>query len=185
MNAFEKIISIIPKDLSVLDVGAGGLHGENTSDALLAHFKDYTGICTEKQEVEVYQAMREEKKLSRANIIFGDFLTTDFGRYFDVIVHDLNVEANMESWEDHFEKVLLRMRPDGYLVTYVMTTTEYGDPLITPHLLRKHWATFWKCLPPHNEAIGRKLKEFDYLELILAEREERRPYITWVLLKSK
>lgn len=189
MNAFEQIISQVPEESSVLDVGAGGLHGENTSEALLARFKDYTGICLpkEQQEIDVYQAQRAERKQKPANIIIGDFYDYPFDRQYDFIVNDLTIEKNLTEWSENWERTVRHLKPGGYLATFIMTTDNYGDPLYTPHLIRKHRLEFWGAIDQEEwrECIDKKLRSLENFELILSVQEERRPYIQWVLLKQK
>lgn len=183
MTAVETIISILPKDFRVLDVGALGLLGENTTQFLVDHFgeKNVIGICTRPEQPEPFLQQHPDFQF-----IIDDFYVHNFEEKFDLLSLDLNIEKNLEDWSSEgLEKLKQYIKPGGYLLNYIMTTTEYGDPLITPHLLRKHWATWWKQLPPHPEAIGRKIKDLNDWELIVAKQEERRPYIIWVLLKLK
>lgn len=182
-SGFTKLIKSLPKYLKVLDVGGGGLQGENTTDALLEHFgtENVTGICTSSHEVEVYQAQRAEKKLPKANIIDGNYYTHDFNEQFDLVVLDLNVENNMKDWENEFSN-LTYLKKDGFLITYIIMTDEYGDPKETPALIRDHWKRFWKTekLAPFH--IG--MKRIKGYEVYAHEKEERRTYILWMLLRK-
>ena len=56
VNGFEKLIQAIPKGSMVLDVGAGGLEGFNTTDFLIARFgvKNVKGICIRPEKVTAY-----------------------------------------------------------------------------------------------------------------------------------
>ena len=53
MNGFEKIISAIDPNSSVLDVGAGWLEGANTTDYLIKRFgvENVKGICILPEQV--------------------------------------------------------------------------------------------------------------------------------------
>lgn len=177
MNAIEKLTLLLPRDAGVLDVGSGGLTGENTTDYLVKHFTDITGICTEDTQ---YQLAHPEVR-----IIFADFYTYPFRRKFDLIVSDLDIEQNLNDWSQHQSFPLGLLKSGGHLITYLMTTDQYGDPDVTPALIRQHWKDFWGGWPPQREKIGKKLEDFPNFEFILAEQEERRPYITWILLKRK
>lgn len=187
MTAIDKIISLIDKNSKVLDVGALGLMGENITQSLIDWFgaKNVTGICLNPEHPEWFIA-----KYPDFNFIVGNAFDYPLAEKFDLVVTDLGIEKNLEDWsEEGLEKMKKFIKPGGYLLNYVMTTTEYGDPLVTPFLIRKHWMSFWRHLYPDQEgiyeAIGNKLKELEDWELVLAEREERRPYILWILLKLK
>lgn len=183
MTAVEKIISILPKNFQVLDVGALGLMGENTTQFLVDYFgaKNVLGICLKPEQPEWFL-----EKYPDFPFVIGDVYATNFANKFDLVVTDFGVEKNLEEWSlEGLERIKTLIQPGGYLLNYVMTTTEYGDPLETPHLLRKHWAEWWRQLPPHPEAIGRKLKDLNDWEVVLSIQEERRPYIIWILLKLK
>lgn len=186
MTAVEKIISILPKDLKVLDIGALGLLGENTTQFLVNHFqpKNVLGICLRPEQPEPFLEKYPDFKL-----ILGDFETYPFEEKFDLVVADLPIEKNLEDWsEEGLAKIKKFLKPGAYFLNYIMATTEYGDPLITPFLIRKHWMNWWQHSPFDdgvNESIGRKLKTLEDWELVLALKEERRSYIIWTLLKLK
>lgn len=173
----EELIENLPEYLSVLDIGAGGLYGVNTTDVLIKHFADYTGIC--KTEVNSYLAQCEEKGLGKPNIIIGDYYQHNFGRQFDLVVHDLDIGNNIKDWENEFGDIPLKDK--GYLITYIMMTTEYGNK-DTSNKIRRHWQEFWGVDNLNNKAIGkRKIKNYEFLR---AMREKRRPYITWIMLQK-
>lgn len=174
IDAFEKVMSQIPNKGKVLDVGAAGLEGDNTTDYLVANFPDYTGICIRPEKVEAY---------NNPNIIVGDFYKTQFDTKFDVIVLDLNIDNNIgKDWTDEgLQRMHEILNPDGYLVNYVMLTTEYGDDH-TPHEIRTHADKFWGELTA--EAVGKKLQTIPGFELFAYQLEERRPYILWVALRK-
>lgn len=187
MKTVQKLINILPPDSKVLDVGALGLMGENTTQFLVDKFgaKNVTGVCLNPEQPEWFL-----KKYPDFKFILDDAFAYSFKEKFDLVVTDLGIEKNIEEWsEEGLEKIKSLIKPRGYLLNYVMATTQYGDPLYTPFLIRKHWMSWWRHIYPHeegiNEAIGNKLKELEDWELILAEREERRPYILWILLKLK
>ena len=74
-NGFKRLISQLSPKSKVLDVGAGGLQGTNTTDFLIERFgaDNVTGICTSEKEVLTYHAQRKEKGLPKINIKIGDF----------------------------------------------------------------------------------------------------------------
>ena len=175
----DELIDKLPKTLRVLDVGAGGLQGENTSDVILDWFDNYTGICREKKEVDTYLAQRKEKGLSEPDIIIGDYYEHQF-EPFDLVVYDLNIENNIMEWERGF--VGAPVKDGGFLITYIMMTDQYGDPNETPPLLRNHWKNFWGDESFSYSAVGaKKIKGWD---MLATQREERRKYILWVLMQK-
>lgn len=113
---FADLIKDLDPTLSVLDVGAGGQGGLNTSDALVHHFKDYTGI-----NPDVYGIRPWILKHPGVRIIPEDFYTYDFQRKFDLIVLDLGAEQNQKDWTEGliegYAKTLLK--PRGSIITYV------------------------------------------------------------------
>jgi hypothetical protein len=164
MLSFEKLINLIPKEASVLDVGAGGLEDENTGVFLKARFPNYTGI-----------------NIKPLAFIQGDYNTYDFGKQFDLVVLDLNIENNLKDWSDEgLQRISRWIKPGGYLINYVMTTTEYGNPNETPQLIAEHRDKWWNGWDDMGDRLSR-LKGFEF---IVHQTEERRPYIKWVLLKK-
>ncbi len=187
MTAIEKIISIIPKDSKVLDIGALGLLGENTTQFLVNYFgaKNVTGICIKPEQPDFFLKAHPDFKF-----IQEDVFEHPFEEKIDLVVTDFGIEKNIEEWsEEGLERIKKFIKPQGYLLNYVMATTQYGDPLYTPFLIKKHFVSWWRHLYPHEEgiyeAIGNKLKELEDWEVIISQREERRPYILWLLLKLK
>lgn len=185
-KAFQRLISQLPKDFRVLDVGAGGLHGENTTDFLAERFEKLTGVCLSEKEVAVYHAQRAEKGLRPVEIVIGDYYETEFKEKFDLIVADLTIELNlMRDWSDEgLARVRGMLKDEGYLIQYVMTTDQYGDPNETPALIRKYWKEFWGVEELTYEAIGKRIERIKEFDLVAVAQEERRPYILWILLKS-
>lgn len=182
VNGFEKIISQIDKDSFVLDVGASGHEGENTTNYLIKRFENYFGICIQPEKVEAYKDNHPE-----AHIIVGDFYKHKFKDKFDVVVLDLNIENNViQDWSlEGLQNVRELLNDGGILINYVMTTDQYGDADVTPALIRKRWVEFWKVDKLTNEAIGKRLENIPGFDLFAHEVEERRPYIMWVGLKKK
>lgn len=182
MKGFEKLIEFIPQDSRVLDIGCGGLSGENTTNYLIKRFKDITGICRRSEEAQKYADAHPD-----IPFIFNEFNKVSRKPFHDLVVYDLNIENNILSWEAGFKDMLSYLKPEGYLITYVMTTTEYGDNG-TPNYIREHWERFYGQPQSgilNNELIGKKMQELADYEFIASEVEERRPYITWVCLKRK
>lgn len=177
MPTFERIIKILPKDLKVLDVGCGGLLGENTSQYLAGYFEDITGV-----NVKANKDLLEFIKLfPKVNLVIGNY--KDIKDKFDLVVFDLNIEGNLENWSDEGLKQCGKLVKDGgYLINYIMTTDQYGEPDKTPELLRQHCSHWWKTFS--REDIGKKLRSLKNWEVVVCEQEERRGYILWVLLKK-
>ena len=177
MPAFERIIRSLPKEFSVLDVGCGGLLGENTSQYLQGYFTDILGV-----NIKENKDLLEFKKIyPNAKIKIGNY--KDIKEQFDLVVLDLNIEGNLENWSvEGLEKDGKLIKENGYLLNYVMATDQYGKPNETPELLRKHCKKWWGEFT--REAIGKKLNNLKGWKMWLCEQEERRPYILWVLLKK-
>lgn len=178
---FEKLISWMPKSFSVLDVGGGGLHGENTTDHLVRHFDRVLCICKEKYETDIYLNQLKERGLPRPEIVNDDYYTHSFDRQFDLVVNDLNVENNLKDWYD-MTFTRDHIKDGGYLIQYVMTTDQYDSEETGAHI--REWSKkIWGRVPDHAD-IGKKLATQPGWDIIACERELRRPYITWVLLQK-
>lgn len=192
ISGFQRLISWMPRGFSVLDVGAGGLLGENTTDYLLDRFgvKNYLGVCSEEHQVGVYQARRNEAKKPYAKIRVEDFYGIKFWqnlnkKKFDLVVLDLNIENNLKNWtEGGLAQMKDYVKPGGYLINYIMMTDKYGDEDKTPDLINSAWRKFYGSNEFSREVVGKKLQSLDGWELVAQEMEERRPYIMWVLLKN-
>ena len=182
-SGFQKLIQMLPKELSVLDVGAGGLEGENTTEFLLERFSDYTGICIKPDRIELYNAQRKERGQKEANIIVGDFYTYQFGQQFDVLVLDLNIERNLEDWEDRFERVKKHVKHSGYLISYYMLTDEYTDVESVHEQIRSTWIDICGVNDMNVRVLANGMRAIPGFELMTIEQEERRPEIAWVLLR--
>jgi SAM-dependent methyltransferase len=184
MKTFEKLINWMPKEFSVLDVGCGGLLGENTSSFLATHFKKVLGICW---RPETNEDLRSFKTIfPNVEILHEDFFRKKFDQQFDLVVLDMNIESNLDhNWTNEGLRDLKKLvKPGGYLINYVMMTTEYGDAE-TSQLLARHRDEFWQSSEFSNRAIGAKLQTLTGWELVTHGQEERRPYIYWVLLKNE
>lgn len=173
-ESFEKLLEQIPKDASVLDVGCYGHEGVNTSQFLANHFTHVTGIAIS-EKVKQYLA-------PNYTFIQDNFYDREFDP-FDLVVLDLHIEGNLiNDWCNRgLERMKKLVKPGGYLINYVMMTTEYGDSEVTPSLLAWHAKRWWGELTP--EAVGKKLSSLPGFELVMALPEIRRPYILWCLLK--
>lgn len=182
VNGFQRILETLPRNMRVLDVGAGGLEGENTTNYLLPHVgqNNYKGICTTKKQVDSYTNLHPE-----ADIVVGDFYETEFKEKFDLIVLDLNIANNVErDWTDEgLARVREMLDKDGLLINYVLCTDGYGDPGETPELIRKGWKDFWGMDEFSHEKVGNKLYSLKGWEVYMTSQEERRNYILWVALR--
>lgn len=182
-SGFQKLIQMLPRELSVLDVGAGGLEGENTSEFLLERFKDYTGICIKPDRVELYNAQRKERGKEEANIIVGDFYTHDFGRVFDVVVLDLNIERNLSDWESRFDIAKRYVKHGGCIITYFMMDDTYTDVESVHEQIRKVWISLCGANDMNIQSLANGVRAIPGFELITIESETRRPEVAWVLLR--
>ncbi len=176
---FEKLISKFPAELKTLEVGVWGHEGVNTSKLLIERFPDYLGMN-----------IREEKKrecqetFPKAIILNADYYKWKFTTLWDLIVLDLNIENNLKDWSDEqLERVHKILMPGGFVINYIMMTDQYGDPE-TPALIREHRDRFWGVSVWDAEAIFRKLGNIKGFQYFAHQREERRPYIYWVVLQK-
>jgi hypothetical protein len=167
-TAFEKLIKDLPRNLSVMDVGYGGLGGENTTNYLRKHFGTIFGLCKDAIAVKRYKEMTD----ANDTVILGIYPQHMLGpRKYDLLVLDPRIDDNLEFWsEDGMELAWTFVKEGGYIITYIMAPNkEYGEDevqtLITEH--RDRWWTSYRKIP-----------------VVAAEVEERRPYITWVLMKK-
>ena len=166
LKGFRKIIAGLPKNLSVLDVGAWGLEGDNTTEAIREHFTDVTFI--------------NRKEVAKP-CIKADYYTYEFDKKFDLIVLDLNIDNNIQrDWEENFRHSFKNLKEGGSIICYAMITSDYGDPE-TPAMIKKHWKDYWKCceLTPIDIVAG----VIDRFTLLDIQEDERRGEIYWVHLR--
>lgn len=172
MTSFNRIIQRIRISAEVLDVGAWGLGGENTSYLIFNRFKN-----------TVYMNHKQYKGVT----LVGDFYTHKFKKKFDLIVLDLDIETNVTI--DWSLKGLKRCRgllkKGGILINYIMATADYGKTEKTHELIRTKWKEFWGTDDFESELVGKKLRNIPGYELFIHEQEKRRPEITWVALIKK
>lgn len=165
---------------SVLDVGACGLAGENTTNMLFAHFDEVLGINTKEVHVIEYREQYPER-----DVLVQDYYTMDptsFGQ-FNVVVLDLTIELNLKDWsDDGLAYAKQFVEPGGTLINYVMMTQEYGEDE-THERIATHWREWWGSDEYTEEAVEKKIAPRKDFRIIGMEREERRPYIVWVALQ--
>lgn len=176
-ETLEQIIERFPKNISVLDVGCYGHEGVNTSTYLAKYFDHVTGINVNAKSV----AQAPENYTA----ILDNFYVHEFPNPFTLVVLDLTIESNMlNDWsETGMERIKRVVKPGGYLLNFVMMTDQYGDPEVTPDLIRWHSKRFWKSDIPNAESVGARLKTLKDWEVIHVQPEVRRPYILWTLLR--
>ena len=185
VNGFEKLILAVPKNSVVLDVGAGGLEGFNTTDFLIERFgvENVKGICIQPEKVAAYK-----DRFPEMDLVVGDFYERSHYKQksFDLVVLDLNVKNNIiKDWSlEGLERMRGFIKQDGMLINYVMTTDQYGDENNTPALIRKRLKEFWHTDLLTYEDIGKRLTNLPGYELFAHEVEEIRSYIMWVALKK-
>ena len=109
MTGFERIIRRIAPEAKVLDVGAWGLGGENTTKILQRHFGNVT--CLNREQI------------GHAVDIVTNFYTYNFKEKFDVIVLDLDGENNAHNdWTDkQLERNFNLLNEGGILINYIQT----------------------------------------------------------------
>lgn len=180
METFDKFIKDLPKDLDVLDIGCFGHEGENTSVFLGNHFDKILGFNINTK------VFKSSNKYPNYEVIIDNFYDYKFrDRQFDLVVSDMTIELNLlNDWCDEgIERIKKLVRPGGYWINFVMMTDQYGDPAVTPDLIRWHSQRFWGSETPNSESVGQKLTKLKGWELVVAEPEQRRDYILWVMLK--
>lgn len=149
-----------------MDVGYGGLEGENTTDYLRAHFNSINGLCKDKVAVDKYF---EAHPAHTDNVSIGLYPDDLKGQY-DLLVLDTNIEGNLDFWSvEGLAKAWSFVKDGGYIIAYIMGTDEYGDEQSRARL-KEHRLRWWK-------AGGVKIP-------MLYLQEERRPEIMWALLKK-
>lgn len=178
METFERLIRVLPKDARVLDVGCWGHEGVNTSKFLAEYFDHVTGMAISEKV----------KKHCPENYTFiqDNFYDHRFGEVYDLVVTDLTIESNMlNDWSNAgIERISKLVAPGGFWMNFVMMTDQYGDPEVTPDLIRWHSKRWWGSDVPNPESVGKKLTSLKDFGLYAAEPEQRRPYILWCLLRK-
>jgi len=168
---FIELIRDIPTNVKVLDVGAWGLTGENTTTELVAHFEDVLTINI--------------KKLDGVKVV-ADFYKTYFDEKLDLIVLDLNIDNNVsQDWtRKGLDRVHDLLAPDGFLIIYILTKEGYTEEEPTKSMINDNLKNFWKSCPVTVDAIGNKLREFkDICNLVAIQPCDRRDNIAWVKLQ--
>ena len=187
-RGFQKLISVLPKEFTVLDVGSGGLQGENTTNYLIEHFRseNIMGVCWADVETKRYLETREATRMVKIPIFSGNFYKMNFVRQYDLVVLDMNIESNLEKdWSDEgLARVRGLVKDGGYLINYIMLTDQYGDPEKTPQFIRERWKKWWRTDKLTLKEIGMRLRDIKGWEVFAHDIEERREYILWIMLKK-
>lgn len=178
METFDKFIRTLPKDARVLDVGCFGHEGVNTSVFLADYFDHVTGMAI--------SAKVKEHCPPNYEFIQDNFYDHRFRQEYDLVVTDLTIELNMlNDWSDAgIERISKLVAPGGFWINFVMMTSEYGDPKVTPDLIKWHSQRWWGTEVPNPESVGKKLTNLEGWGLYAAEPEIRRPYILWTMLRK-
>lgn len=180
MDGFNKIIqSLQPK--TILDVGCGGLLGENTTVYLVEKFGDskVLGICRDNQQTGMFR-----NRFPNLKIITGDFYSHKFEQKFDLIVLDLNADNNFKDWShDQLQKVREMLNDGGVIINYVMGTIWYDSEEFAKQIAN-HWLNWWDTDEINRETIERRLKRLQDFKILAIEQEARRPYIWWVAIQK-
>lgn len=189
-SAFKDLLPLLDNQSTVLDVGFGGLEGDNTSIDLLDYFQtdNITGICNNAEAVDLFVAQRNEQGKPTPNFVIDDFYIHPFEKQYDVVVLDLNIDNNVQrDWTElGLENMNALVKKGGYLINYVMLTDQYGDQE-TPAMIKRRWKDFYKeemNVNDNKEVVLNKLSNLRNWELVSYCVEERRPTIMWVLMKN-
>lgn len=168
LEAVQKILEYLPLGTTVMDVGYGGLDGENTTNYLRARFGKIDGLNKTEYAVEKYKI--DNSSAEEDEVVIGVYPHDMPGKRYDLLVLDPRIEDNLLFWSlQGMEQAWGFVNDGGYILTYIMLTDLYGDPS-THALLKEHRAGWWaKGIP---------------LPIVMQEFEERRDYIAWVLLKK-
>ena len=173
-TAIERLIEKVPETATVLDVGYGGLDGENTTNFLRNRFKDLWGLSKDAVAINKYK----EATKTDDPVILGLYPNTVMQKVFDLLVLDTNIDGNLDFWSDEGLKQATRfLKSEGFLLTYVLTTDQYGDEY-TQNRIRQHLHSWWEVMPD-------RAMNLPFFEFVDAQEEERRPEITWVLLRRR
>lgn len=168
LNAVERILEYIPLGYSIMDVGYGGLDGENTTNYLRARFGKIDGLNKTAYAVEKYKIDNPSAK--EDEVVIGTYPQDMPGKRYDLLVLDPNIEGNLRFWSlQGMEQAWEFVNDGGYILTYIMLTDFYGDAA-TQEQIKEHRAGWWEKGIP--------------LPIVMQEFEERRDYIAWVLLKK-
>jgi len=114
MNGFKRIIQKINRKAKVLDVGAWGLEGENTSQYLKERFSNVVFMNI--------------KPLEGVDLV-ADFYKYRFSEKFDVIVLDMPQKKNREKdWTNKgFKRIVRLLNRDGIFITFLQVEQDYQD----------------------------------------------------------
>lgn len=178
-ETFDKFIRTLPKESSVLDIGTFGHDGKNTSVFLGKYFDKILGFNINTK------VLKDSAQYPNYEVIIDNFYDYKFKQQFDLVVSDMTIELNLlNDWCDSgIERIAKLVKPGGYWINFVMMTDQYGDPKVTPALIRWHSENFWGVTVPNVDAVEQKLSKLKGWELVAAEPEKRRENILWVMLK--
>lgn len=176
---FSNLIKGLPTNIEVLDVGGWGLEGENTSLALVKHFSFDNVTCLNKQHEVIYEYSR---RYPNQTFIETEFFEYKFDKQYDLVVFDTNCEGEMQMWED-MDVIGDLLKPNGYLIGYVLLTDEYGNPE-TPQQIRNHWKTHWNNENFSIVSVIKKLANTPGWILEDAIADDRRSEILWIKLRK-
>jgi len=111
MHGFKRIIQKIDRNAKVLDVGAWGLEGENTSQHLKERFSKVVFMNIEQIE---------------GVTLVDDFYKCKFREKFDVIVLDMPQEDNVKKdWTNEgLKRVAELLKGNGIFITFILLREE-------------------------------------------------------------
>lgn len=171
MIGFNMLVRDMPKDMSVLDVGAWGLTGENTTTYLTNHFKTVITMNI--------------KPIHGVDIV-GDFYTNPPNLRFDLIVLDLNIDNNLShDWtREGMNRIHKMLNPGGFVILYLLTKEGYTNDEPAKTLINNSLNHLWKSSPVTVDGIGNAIMGFkDIFDLVAIQPDDRRDNIAWVKLQ--
>lgn len=188
MDNFEILLKtiILTPGSTILDIGAGGVAGENTSEYLYKLFSDSFQIYANHiGESPSNTWCRDHPKVQQ---IIADCYIHNFGKKFDLIVQDMPLLFNISDWEDldHINVQIYNMlNSGGYYINYIMKDKNYGSSKHQHAIAANHKQHWDSDDGLDEEFLSKKIlekygKKFECIRIIKEGRRE----LFWVLLKK-
>ena len=185
---FDNAVKDLYKIPKVLDVGAGGLDGHNTTKSLHKYFGYANVTC-----MQIKEAVARDYVSKYPSTIMKeqDFYEYDFkDEKFDLIVLDLNIDNNINrDWQgDGLKKAHSILNPKGIVVCYIChdnsASPAASDYMYLEDLIQKHLDGFWGGSVV-DEKIKSVIKEkFPMYKLVSINDDVERDNITWIALQK-
>lgn len=183
----------LPAGADILDVGAGGFAGTNTT----VHLLKLKSPKIDAIELDPGRAkVLADKFAGQINVFTGDFLTHEFGKTYDLIVLDLDsgiIPAIYESWLPGKVKSLLK--PGGAVIVlcfgYAPDTPNdtYGlaheIQVVAKEFLRRHFGAT-SLTPATVKSLYEKDKDYSFVTMLGKSNARQQPEtIVWIGLRRR